>query len=70
MVFKYLNVIQVRSVTFIKRFCDASDHAFATVVYSQTVYMDNSVKTVLIASKTRVPPVKKQSIPHLVAVSL
>ena len=46
-------------------FCDASDRAFAAVVYLRSVYGNNCVKTVLIASKTRVPPVKKQSIPRL-----
>ena len=46
-------------------FCDASDRAFAAVVYLRSVYDNNCVKTVLIASKTRVAPVKKQSIPRL-----
>ena len=46
-------------------FCDASDRAFAAVVYLRSVYGNNCIKTVLIASKTRVPPVKKQSIPRL-----
>lgn len=46
-------------------FCDASDRAFAAVVYLRTVYSDGSIHTVLIASKTRVAPVKKQSIPRL-----
>ena len=46
-------------------FCDASDRAFAAVVYLRSVYDNNCVKTVLIASKTKVAPVKKQSIPRL-----
>lgn len=46
-------------------FCDASDKAFAAVVYLRSVYDNGCVKTVLIASKTRVAPVKRQSIPHL-----
>ena len=47
------------------RFCDASDQAFAAVVYLRSVYDDNCVKTVLMTSKTRVAPVKGQSIPRL-----
>ena len=46
-------------------FCDASDRAFAAVVYLRSVYDDNCVKTVLVASKTRVAPVKGQSIPRM-----
>ena len=46
-------------------FSDASDRAFAAVVHLQSVYDDNRVKTVLMASKTRVAPVKGQSIPRL-----
>ena len=46
-------------------FCDASDRAFAAVVYLRSVYDNGCVKTVLIASKTRVAPVKRQSIPRL-----
>ena len=46
-------------------FCDACDHAYAAVVYLRTTYSDSSIQTVLIASKTRVAPLKKQSIPRL-----
>ena len=46
-------------------FCDASDRAFAAVVYLRSMYDNGCVKTVLIASKTRVAPVKRQSIPCL-----
>ena len=46
-------------------FCDASVQAYAAVVYLWTVYADNSVTVQLIASKTRVSPVKSQTIPRL-----
>ena len=35
------------------------------MVYLRSIYDDNCVRTVLIASKTRVAPVKRQSIPRL-----
>ena len=41
-------------------FINASDGAFAAVVYLRSVYDNNCVKTVLIASKIRVAPMKKQ----------
>ena len=41
-------------------FCDASNRTFADVIYLQSVYDDNCVKTVLTASKTRVAPMKRR----------
>jgi len=48
-------------------FSDALKKAYATaLVYLRTVYSDGSAATVqLIAAKTRVAPIKKQSIPRL-----
>ena len=47
-------------------FSDASEKAYAAAVYLRTVYRDgNTVNTQLIAAKTRVAPIKKQSIPCL-----
>ena len=46
-------------------FCDASDKAFAAVVYLRTEQKNGEVETNLIASKTRVAPIKKQSTPRL-----
>ena len=46
-------------------FCDASVQAYAAVVYLRKVYTDDSVTVRLTASKTRVSPVKSQTIPHL-----
>ena len=46
-------------------FSDASCKAYAAVVYLRTVYMYGGCDIQLVASKTRVMPVKKQSIPRL-----
>ena len=46
-------------------FSDASKHAYAAVLYLRTLYSDGSVTVSLVASKTKVAPLKKQYIPHL-----
>ena len=46
-------------------FSDASRRAIAAVVYTRTVYMNGHIDVKLTASKTKVAPVKKQTIPHL-----
>lgn len=46
-------------------FCDASDVAYAAVVYVQSTYADGHVITRLVVSKTRVLSLKKQTIPYL-----
>ena len=46
-------------------FSDASERAYAAVVYLRVVYSDGRIETRLIASKTRVSPIKKQTIPRL-----
>ena len=46
-------------------FSHASEKAFAAVVYLRTLYTSGEVNLRLIASKTRVAPLKKQSIPRL-----
>lgn len=45
-------------------FC-ASDRAFAAVVYLYTEYSNGDVDVQLVASKTRVAPLKRQTIPRL-----
>ena len=47
------------------RFSDASEHAYAAVIYLRTVCVDGAVSINLIASKTKVSPIKKQLIPRL-----
>ena len=46
-------------------FSDASERAYGAVVYIRVVYSDSRIETRLVASKTRVSPIKKQSIPRL-----
>ena len=46
-------------------FCDASERAFAGVVYMRSVYEGGSVEVVLMVSKTHVAPTKPQTIPCL-----
>lgn len=46
-------------------FSDASQRAYAAAVYLRPEYEDGRVQVELVASKTRVAPLKKQSIPRL-----
>ena len=46
-------------------FSDASERAYAAVIYLRSIYEDGRVDVNLIASKTKVAPLKKQSIPRL-----
>ena len=46
------------------RFSDASEQAIAAVAYLCTVYEAGDLDVRLIASKTKVAPLKKQSIPR------
>ena len=46
-------------------FSDASEKAYAAVVYLRTKYDDEHVDVNLVASKTRVAPIKQQTIPRL-----
>ncbi len=46
-------------------FCNASDLAFAAVVYLRTEYNNGEVEVNLVASKTRIAPIKRQTIPRL-----
>ena len=46
-------------------FSDASEKAYAAAVYLRLTYSDGQVETRLIASKTRVVPIKTQTIPRL-----
>ena len=42
-------------------FCDASERAFTAVIYLRSVCVDGTVEVTLVAAKTRVSPIKKQS---------
>ena len=46
-------------------FSDASNRAYAGVVYIRSLYEDGGVDVRLVASKTRVAPLKRQTIPRL-----
>ena len=46
-------------------FCDASQYAYAAVIYVRSLYADGTVEMRLVASKTKIAPVKRQSIPRL-----
>ena len=46
-------------------FSDASNRANAAVIYMRSLYQDGRVDVRLVASKSRVAPLKKQSIPRL-----
>lgn len=46
-------------------FSDASEKAYAAVVYVLIYYEDGEIDVQLVASKTRVAPIKKQTIPRL-----
>jgi hypothetical protein len=46
-------------------FSDASKRAYAAVVYMKFVYEDGQIEVRLISSKTKVAPIKQQSIPRL-----
>ena len=46
-------------------FSDASQRAYAAIVYLRTLYSDGEVSMCLVASKSRVAPMKEQTIPRL-----
>ena len=49
------------SIVQIHRFSDASNRAYAAVIYLRTVYSDGMVSTCILALKTHVAPMKKQT---------
>ncbi len=46
-------------------FSDASMKAYATVAYTRTTSVDGSVKTIILAAKTKVASLKTVSLPRL-----
>ena len=46
-------------------FSDASERAYPAVVYIRSTYSDGQVEVRLVASKSRVAPIKRQTIPRL-----
>ena len=53
------------SSTEIHGFCDASEHAYAAVVYFRMTDTQGNVHVSLVISKTRVAPIKRLTIPRL-----
>ena len=46
-------------------FCEASENAYAGVVYLRSTSQDDVVHTSLVIAKTKVAPIKRLSIPRL-----
>ena len=46
-------------------FCDASERAYAAVVFFSSTSSEGKVEVRLVASKARVAPIKRQTIPRL-----
>ena len=73
--FKTLNNLRVQRCYFFTNttpvsiqlhgFSDASCQAYAAVAYLRSVFPDGRVDIQIVASKTRVAPIKQQSIPQL-----
>lgn len=61
----YFKFESTRQTTQLHSFFDASERAFAAVVYLRSVYDDEGVEVSLLASKTHVALTKQQSIPQL-----
>ena len=47
-------------------FCDASEQAYAAVIYLHMTDLDGRTRVSLVTSKTKVAPIKRLTIPHLV----
>ncbi|GBM91417.1 hypothetical protein AVEN_66095-1, partial [Araneus ventricosus] len=56
-------VIQSAVVTELHGFCDASEKAYGAAIYARTVTAAGEVKVKLVASKSRVSPIKQVTIP-------
>ena len=61
----YFNVSRKPRKIQLHGFSDASQQAFAAVVYMRSTYEDGCIAVNFVASKTKVTPTKKQSIPRL-----
>lgn len=61
---RWLDTKRTRKTT-IHGFTDASELAYAAVVYLRVEHEDGSISVILLQSKTRVAPLKHQSIPRL-----
>lgn len=63
---RWLNTLNIeRDTISLHGFCDASEKAYAAVVYCRVHSKDGNVKTNLVAARTKVAPVKTISLPRL-----
>ena len=53
------------AMTELHAFSDASNKAYAAVIYMRSIYDNGQILVRFVASKTRIAPVKKQTIPRL-----
>ncbi|KAF8773770.1 hypothetical protein HNY73_016400 [Argiope bruennichi] len=58
-------VIPNAEVTELHGFCDSSEKAYGAAIYARTVNSAGEVKVKLVASKSRVSPIKQVTIPCL-----
>ena len=63
--YKFLGVISSPLDVHLHCFCDASELAYAAVLYVRCDYGNDHIETRLVAAKTRVAPIKQQTIPRL-----
>lgn len=61
---RWLGMAQ-NAITELHGFCDASEMAYAAVIYARTIHPNGEITIQLIQSKTRVAPLKKLTIPRL-----
>ncbi len=61
----YFSLDQDRLSVQLHGFADASESAYAAVVYIRTVYLDTTTEVKLVIAKTRVAPLKRLTIPRL-----
>lgn len=63
---RWLNTLSTeKNQIYLHGFCDASEKAYAAVVYCRVITKQEGIKTYLIASRTKVAPVKTISLPRL-----
>lgn len=62
---RWLGKTKSKQAVQIHGFCDASERAYAAVVYIKYINSDNTIRTTMVTSKTRVAPIKTISLPRL-----
>lgn len=62
---RWLGTNSIGRTTELHGFCDASEAAYAAVVYARTVYSNGTIQVNIITSKTKVSPVQQITVPRL-----